>query len=291
MRRLGLSATILISAMVFSGTSQADEFPAAPPDYLSGSTVGLTPKEKEALRIASEWSERPVKPVHSGSGKVVYVLGATMPTVIGAPMQICDVELQPGEQINEILVGDSARWLIETGVSGTAQGPVTHLFIKPVDSGLQTSLAVTTDRRVYHLKLVSQRQGHTPYVGFLYPEQTLAVTKKASQEKIWQTANINGQTLDMAGLNFSYEVKGKAPWKPVQVYDDGRQMFVRLPEAARRAEVPVLLVRQGKQDIVVNYRLKNNTLEVDGIFDHLILVSGVGGNQRKVEIKKEAGKI
>jgi hypothetical protein len=32
-----------------------------------------------------------------GGSKVVFVLGATMPTIIGAPMEISEIELEPGE--------------------------------------------------------------------------------------------------------------------------------------------------------------------------------------------------
>ena len=249
--------------------------------------VLLTPKEEEALRLADDWSNRPIKPIHTGGGKVVYVHGATMPTIIGAPMQISDIELEAGETINEILVGDSARWLVE---SGSSRAGITHIFIKPVDSGLQTSLVVTTNRRVYHMKLVSRRSGHTPYVGFLYESQLQAVLKKESQEKAWNTAIEDGRQVDMSNLNFGYKVKGKAPWRPVKVYDDGQKMYLRLPDNSVRNEVPALLVRQGDEDILVNYRLKNNTFEVDGIFQAVVLITGVGWGQDRVEIIREKEK-
>lgn len=259
-------------------------------EYLSRE-VALTPKEAEALRLADEWSNRPIKPIHTGGGKIVYVHGASLPTIIGAPMQISDIELEPGEIINEILVGDSARWLVE---SGSSQGGTTHIFIKPVDAGLRTSLVVTTNRRVYHLKLVSRASGHTPYVGFLYQNQLQAVLKNDSKEKAWNTAVEEGRTLDMSSLDFGYKVKGKSSWKPVRVYDDGQKMYLRLPDSVSRGEVPALLVRQGKEDTLVNYRFRNNTYEVDGVFQHVILIAGIGGRQDRVEITKdkdrEAGK-
>lgn len=253
-------------------------------EYLTREVI-LTPKEAEALRLADDWSNRPIKPIHTGGGKVVYVYGATMPTIIGAPMQISDIELEDGEIINEILVGDSARWLVE---SGSSRGGTTHIFIKPVDAGLRTSLVVTTNRRVYHMKLISQRSGHTPYVGFLYENQLREALNKDSQKKQWKTATItDGQSVDMAGLNFCYRVKGRASWKPVRVYDDGRKMYLRLPDKVSFGEVPALLVRQGKEDTLVNYRYRNNTFEVDGVFQRVILIAGVGGGQDRVEIIQE----
>lgn len=140
-------------------------------DYISPKTVPLNAAEKKSLRLSSDWSRRNVEPVLSGGGKVVYVHGASLPTIVATPMQVCDVELEAGETVNEIVVGDSARWLVVSGSAGSGPGATVHLFIKPVDAGLESSAVITTDRRVYHLRLVSQRSGHTPYVGFLYSDE------------------------------------------------------------------------------------------------------------------------
>jgi type IV secretion system protein VirB9 len=200
-------------------------------------------------------------------------------------MRISDIELEAGESVNEILVGDTARWLVESGTSGSG---LTHIFVKPVDVGLETSLVVTTNKRVYHLRLVSRETGFTPYTGFLYSSQLTPVLKREAREREWKTALVEGgRAADMSNLNFHYSVKGKSAWKPVMVYDDGLKMYIRLPEAARRNEVPALLVKQGKEDTLVNYRLRYNTFEVDGIFDHVILIAGVGRKQEKIDITRD----
>jgi type IV secretion system protein VirB9 len=126
-------------------------------DYLNSRVVPLTPQEKKALKLSKDWSRRTLAPVLGDGGKVLFVHGASLPTIIAAPMRVCDVELQPGEAVNEIVVGDSARWMVVSGNAGSGPSSAVHLFIKPVDSGLETSAVVTTDRRVYHLRLVSQR--------------------------------------------------------------------------------------------------------------------------------------
>jgi type IV secretion system protein VirB9 len=245
----------------------------------------LTAKEIEALRLASEWKDRPIKPISGPDGKIVYVHGATLPTIIGSPMMISDIELEVGETVNEILVGDTARWLVEAGTSGNG---ITHIFVKPIDVDLETSLIVTTNKRVYHMRLISGASGHTPYVGFLYSNQLEPILRREAKEKEWKTALVDsGQPVDMSNLNFHYTVKGKADWKPVMVYDDGLKLYIRLPENARRSEVPALLVKLGKDDVLVNYRLKYNTFEVDGIFDHVILITGVAGKQQKVDITRD----
>ena len=257
-------------------------------DYISPKVVPLTNQEKQALHLSGSWSRQSVEPVLAGGGKVVFVHGASLPTIVASPMQVCDVELEPGETIHEIVVGDSARWMVDSGTAGSGVGATVHLFIKPVDAGLESSAVVTTNRRVYHLRLVSQRSGHTPYVGFMYAD---AMRHKAAQKQAvdaknreWNSTTVDGKQADLSALNFNYEVKGKTSWKPERVYDDGQQTFIRLPEKTGSGEMPVLLVRKGKQDVLVNYRVKDSAMIVDGLFDRIALIIGVGGDQEKVEV-------
>ena len=257
-------------------------------DYISPKTLPLNAQEKKALQLSRDWSRQNIDPVLSGGGKVVYVHGASLPTVVAAPMQVCDVELEQGETVHEIVIGDSARWMVDSGTVGSGAGATAHLFIKPVDAGLESSAIVTTDRRVYHLRLVSQRSGHTPYVGFLYADalrrQNASRQAQTAKEREWGSTLVDGRATDLSALNFNYEVTGKAGWKPERVYDDGRQTFIRLPESSKSGEMPVLLVRKGKQDVLVNYRVKDSAMIVDGLFERIALVIGVGGDQEKVEI-------
>lgn len=258
------------------------------PDYLGQDNVPLTKSEKKALRLSGGWAGRGAEPILSFNGKLLYVHGASMPTVIASPMQVSDVELQKGEKVHEIVVGDSARWMIESGSIGSGPSETVHLFIKPVDAGLESSAVVTTDRRVYHLRLISQRSGHTPYIGFTYSDQlkTVYAEQKAREEreKHWNSTDIDGKNVDLSKLNFAYTVKGSASWKPERVYDDGQQTFIRLPENAKTNEMPVLLVRKGKQSVMVNYRVVDQALVVDGLFDKISLILGVGKSQQEIQV-------
>jgi type IV secretion system protein VirB9 len=262
-----------------------------PLSYISSRAVPLTAKEIKALELSDTWAKTDIPPVLSGGGKIIYVHGAVLPSVIASPMQVCDVELQAGEQVNEIIVGDSARWIIESGVSGIGADERTHLFIKPVDAGLESTAIITTDRRVYHLRLLSRARGHTPYVGFSYADdlsrQLLARKKQDQRKAEWSSATVEGRHVDLSRLNFNYSVKGdKVRWRPLRVYDDGRQTFIQLP-GAMTGEMPVLLVRKGGTDVVVNYRVNDGTMIVDGLFERIALVLGVGSDQEKVEVRRE----
>ncbi len=255
-----------------------------PLEYVSPN-IPLSPRDRKAVQLAKDWEGAAPAPIQA-NGKVMYTFGASSPTVIGAPLQICDVELQPGESVNEVIVGDSARWMLEIAKSGNTA----HILIKPVDAGLSTSAVITTDRRAYHLTLKSQQTGHTPQVAFLYPgDSTARLREKEAQnakEKEFKTAEVDGQTKDLSQLNFGYDISGDAPWKPLQVFDDGRQMFIKLPPGVQSGDAPVVLVRNGGQDTLANFRMKNLTLLVDGVFPEAKLISGVGSKQQRITIRK-----
>ena len=260
------------------------------PDYMLSRPVPLTGTEKESLELANEWARKYAKPLLLGNGKLVWMYGVSRPTIVGAPMQVCDVELQPGEQVNEILVGDTARWHVEIGRAGHSSGDVPHVFVKPLDSGLETTAIITTDRRVYHLRLVSQSKKYTPYVGFLYPEdqfrQSSPLVSRRDSLPLDGKSVSRGGAHDLSNLSFNYTVKGDAKWRPEQVYDDGRQTILLLPVGTR--DMPILLARDSRSnDLLVNYRVQGTTFTVDGVFDHLVLLLGVGNDQELVDVRRQ----
>ncbi len=138
------------------------------PTYLSNRKLVLTPQEQEALRLAKEFEAKAVKPMMSHGGKVTFVYGASVPTLLCVPFKVSDLELQQGEIVNSVILGDSARWqadIIQVGGGGVN---TPHVVFKPIDSGLETSAIITTNRRAYHINLKSQRAKFMPYAGFLY---------------------------------------------------------------------------------------------------------------------------
>jgi type IV secretion system protein VirB9 len=82
---------------------------------------------------------------------------------------VCDLELQPGERVRDLHVGDAVRWKITPAQSGPEGAETTHIVIKPMDVGLVTTMVITTDRRVYYVKLASSkrraREGRSPRRG------------------------------------------------------------------------------------------------------------------------------
>jgi type IV secretion system protein VirB9 len=257
--------------------------------FISDAPVVLSAKEQTALKLSRAFSDRNVPPVLQENGRVTFAFGMVMPAVVCAPYMVADIELQPGEFVNELVMGDTARWKTTLGRSGSPEAP--HILVKPMDAGLETMAVITTDRRVYHIQFKSQKKGHMPYVGFVYPEDSDIALKKQlaaqKKEKTWRTAETAAGTVDMSKLDFSYKMDGSAGWKPIQVWNDGRQTFIRMPKTVSQTEMPVLLVRRNGENVMVNYRVKDDTLTVDDIFDEAVLLAGIGGKQQRVTLRRK----
>lgn len=279
-------------------------------DYL-GQERSLTVQQKAGLAIAGRWRDAgaggAAPPVAGADGAVVFAFGGAEPTVVCAVLQVCDVELQAGEQVNSINIGDSARWLITPAVSGPQAGEVQHLVIKPMDVGLATSLMVTTDRRTYHMALVSRREDYMPRVAFTYPADTAAqwanLRRHVAEAAALEQARVardtampgaraaNGSQEYLANLRFNYTITGEADWKPVRVFNDGAKTVIEMPRTLPQGEAPALVVlRKGgaisnaADTTLVNYRVQDGRYIVDQVFDQAVLVAGVGKRQERVTI-------
>lgn len=241
----------------------------------------LNRNEVKGMGISSKWRGTPGMVTTGPDGKVVFLYGETQPSVICSPLQVCDIELQGGEIVRDVLVGDTVRWKIEPATSGATGGQAIHLVVKPSESGLVTSMVVTTSRRTYHIQLKSHPNQYMARVGFEYPQD--ASTKLAD---INARLDVGGSAGMPEALNFSYSISGSARWKPRRVYSDGEKTYIQFPKSITGQDAPVLFVVSGGQNRVVNYRLKADMMTVDYAIDRAVLISGVGWRQQKVTIRR-----
>lgn len=261
--------------------------------YFSKKTIRLTPQEQSAISIGKKWQTGMAtsKPVSAQDGSIAFVYGSGQTQILCAVLQVCDVALQQGEQVNNLNVGDP-RFLVEPAITGVGLAQRLHLLIKALDVGLDTSLVVTTNKRTYHLRLRSSRKEFMPYVSFIYPDEAQAawnaVRLKEAHERYNNTIPKTGEYL--GNLNFNYCITGQSRWKPTRVFNDGVKTIIEMPQAMQQTQAPTLLVLRHAglfkkaETVMVNYRVQNNRFIVDSVFDKAILIVGVGRNQDKITI-------
>lgn len=266
---------------------------------LSDTPIKLTDKERAALAIAREWKNNPDKPRRSADGTVRYLYGATLPTLVCAPLYTCAIHLQPGEVVNDADTGDRARWVIMPAMIGSGPMATTHIIVKPRDSGLTTNLIISTDRRSYTIVLKSAKIEWMPAIAFDYPDdqERAWANYKSGQGKVAHATTLpTGE--NTSALDFNFKMDGDNPkWKPQRIYTDGVKTYIQFPSSQFVDEAPVL-VTIGKSESLwsesttqlVNYRLIGDRFVVDQVLDKAALISGVGKGQTKVTIDYVGGK-
>ncbi len=260
----------------------------------------LSAEDKKALRDLLKNEEgkeaRGVAPMSYRSGEVVFTHGASRPVIVCAVLELTDVALEAGEIINSVQLGDTARWSIDAAISGSGPLAVQHLIIKPLDSGLKTSLIVTTDRRVYHLSLKSTQRDFMPQVKFVYPG--IAVQKfghlLAQQKEYEKNHTIEGTQVTVDKLSFAYDFSGDKELMPLRVFNDGKHTFIEMPEKLPQGRMPALVILNDSglfsedKTSIANYRIQGSRFVVDSLFDKAKLILGEGRGAKEVVIEKKA---
>lgn len=245
--------------------------------------LGQTRAEPTTLKtVQSATRSATVEPVATGfvNGAQVYPYSeGTIYQVYAAPGLVTDIALQPGENLVAVASGDTARWVIGDTTSGSAEGKQTHVLVKPFSADLQTNLVITTDRRAYHVRLISTSGTALSSMRWSYPQDELLALKRKAEAAAEAAPVATGLAVEQ--LHFNYAISGDRPaWRPVRAFDDGAKTYVEFPASLGTGEAPPLFVvgADGKAELV-NYRLIGRFYVVDRIFDAAELRLGLKKQQ------------
>lgn len=169
------------------------------------------------------------------------------------PNFISAILLEPGETLNDVAAGDTARWMVTEAQAEAEVDGRTIVLVKPQAANLRTNIVLVTSRRTYTIEAVAQSgQTYSTEIAWCYPERAAP------------SANVND-------LNFSYRIRttrGSRPvWLPTRVFDDGRRTWIEMPQQASSTDLPPLFVITGEGVELVNYRLQGDRYMVDRVFD------------------------
>ncbi|MBI1394327.1 MAG: P-type conjugative transfer protein TrbG [Alphaproteobacteria bacterium] len=184
-----------------------------------------------------------------------------------SPGQVSDIALQPGEELISVSAGDTVRWVVGDTISGAGTTSRAHVLVKPISSGIRTNLMIATNRRTYHLELEAVTSGYMAALSWRYPQDELAGLTARNDRAMARESGSIQRGLKLEGLNFDYRLTGDSPdWKPVRVFDDGRQVFIQMPSDIATTDMPPLFVLGEDGDAeLVNYRVRGNYYVVDGL--------------------------
>lgn len=283
--------------------------PPPPLKPLQGKERALRSREKAALAQAQSWVERPVAPAPGPDGLSYYSFGATRPTLVCAPLMLCRVQLQEGEMVQNLLIGDPLGWVVDPGASGEGVQRQVQVVLKPAEVGLHTNLIISTSRRTYDIALESRRTDAMVGIAFHYPtdqratwtafndsvqrDRDRAVAQAVQLATAQRQASLPRPEAAAAAplkLWFGYEISGGKPsWRPVRVYDDGRKTYIEFPAGLLSREAPAFvgLSDRGEPEIRA-YRKLGDLYVVDQVIERGALLVGVGHQQVRVDIRRSA---
>lgn len=201
-----------------------------------------------------------------------YPYGDAQVTIRCPILRVCDVELQAGETIMQVLLGDAKRWHAVQSSHGNKNALTPHVGVKPTEKGISTNLVVYTDKRLYLIELAEGGKGER--VGFLYPDE--------KQPKV-QRVEVSPHAVEIE----RYSMSGNAPWRPVRVWDDNTRVMIELAPDVRTSELPVLFITTNGRDELVNFVVKENIIVVGKLFERAALVSSGREKQERVIIQRE----
>jgi P-type conjugative transfer protein TrbG len=216
-----------------------------------------------------DYANRMTEKEKGGIMEYDYIPTQTYP-IFTQPMRITDICLQPGEffEENSVVMGESSKWMLESGLSNSNGIKQQHVYLKPLEAGLETTLIINTTQRIYRILLKSYKTKYMSVVQFRY-----RLGKMGGQFVDMKTAAGGGVSYnEIDRYDFGYKVtytKGKKPkWLPTVVMNDGVKTYIYLPKEVINNEIPGVF--ENTSDII-NYRLKDNMFVIDKIADKLTL--------------------
>jgi type IV secretion system protein VirB9 len=226
------------------------------------------------------------------------MFGGKPPQIVCQVGMITDIELEPGERVENYSVTDGDRWSVSAAWSGHVNNLVTHVLLRTFFPDVKSKMAIYTNRRVYEMELVSGLNvAHMANVGFRYPGvitedepeeippgkyRDLLVKYKIIEDP--QAEEKAAKRIDGADLNFRYEIKHigkkKPLWIPKSVYDADGRTFIVLPRGAvGQGEGKITLspslfiVDKGARFIAKISPVKEDVFVVDRLFDEAIIAA------------------
>jgi len=281
--RKTISAAICV-VFGFAHFAAAAQQPASQPKRPTGpsSSTNANP----ITNIALVQSADPFGPIPSphDSRNVSFVYDSTtIYNLFAQAGQLMQVVLAPDEEIVTIQISDRVRWQVNRVEEGDI---APRLFIKPTQTGLVTTAAIVTavksasgitTERIYDVRLESTPEGGKRYqrVQFSYPQ--VEEKKRSDRRRVEETVqreDLRLKELEIApsisveSLNWNYTVSGKAPFRPVAVFDDGRFTYLKMPTTT---EWPAVFMGSRNDAAIVKTARRGDYIVVQRLVEKLLL--------------------
>ena len=299
-----LRPTLVALALVLAASSALAQTPAR----------GQTAEDLAIREAILEYQQTGVARVIEIGQTILAPYNQIEPVLKTALLRTTLVELDRNEYVVDRFIGDSLRWSVDFGVTGSEGNFRQVVSIKPRDQDITTSLVLTTNTgRIYQFTLdsepypINQNQNpvgipYTSHVRFYYPDDGLPPDPLQSRNVgtdglLWSSTGGAPGTVSGDGfgdlLNDNYDVRTDDgfPCAPTFVGDDGIRLIVRFPDTAEdpycSTRFPLYAVSEGGELQLLNYSvLGGNTYVTERLpGEARILYLTEDGERREVRIR------
>ncbi|MFC0389137.1 TrbG/VirB9 family P-type conjugative transfer protein [Muricoccus vinaceus] len=298
----GLSTASAGGAVAPTGATAAAPVPANMPPTLPtmSPSAPLSRRDASALNLATRWRLRSCGTSMGADGVLQVVHGACEPTLVCAPLKVCDVALEPGESpIDTPVIGDP-RWqaVVRNGMDGGRR--TMHIAFKPADAGLDSNFVLTTSQRTISLRLVSTQRNYMPFLKLGNPAYAQAQQWRQFQAQAYAAgmtggaggrSACDGQPI-IPSSAFDIDVPRAArDWAPLQAYvvagPAGTKTCIEFPASGGGVEPTLVVLGSDGGQQLTTARVIGRRMEVDAVLTRADLVVGVGSNQVAVGIRRK----
>ncbi len=194
-------------------------------------------------------------------------------TLLARPGALTDIQLAEDEHLEVLAMGDTAQWTVAQATG--------HVFLKPLRTGIFTSATLVTDRRTYQMTLHAGAESGKWYqrVSWSYPPGNVIRLQRPAAPEAGPDARaaVRVGAGESGGfpesLHFGYVLEGRADFRPNQVFDDGRFIYLRLPQGLQELPSVFVLGEEGTPELV-NYLVRGEFLVVQRLAARLLLKLG-----------------
>src|SRR4029077_10448949 len=116
---------------------------------------------------------------------------------------------------------------------------------------------------------------YMPRIGFYYPQDKADAVPVGLPPSETIDNAVSQPKIDIEHIKYDYRIQGdsKLSWYPTGVFEDGRKVFIRMPNETDPSPLPIFMAidRSGRTEMV-NYRYFKPYYVIDTIFDRGVLI-------------------
>jgi type IV secretion system protein VirB9 len=175
------------------------------------------------------------------------------------------IELEEGEKILTVSVGDSVAWLINP--SGN------RLFLKPIEQNALTNMTIISDKRTYLFELHAEETKDIRDKNMVFSYRFIYPQSDNSAVDYSQTEALPDIEKEPERYNFNYSIRGSNVIEPIRIFDDGEFTYFEFKD--KNAEIPAFLrVDSVGNEELINFRKRGNYIVVERVTSRFTLRRG-----------------